>query len=567
MKIKDFFNGTISSILNNFETTEFDIDECQYAKLLYDLVKRFHYINCDKEEKLYIIDNFNKDAIEKIILDDLNPLVLARLYTYLYQTFKVDKYINATKAAEKYIISFSIIDDYEIKCSCINKIISISRTFRQEKYDSIIKKLLKELLKIERKEHNAFELHIIQSCYKYDVVEYSECIKYCTNKMRESFKSGYIFEGYFNFMLGVIEDALKKNKISRDEYNKKQRELYILKAKLYEQYADNLTSSFQKSHYYGSAIQCLNYIEYDSYSKEFLNLREKLEFNQSKIKENMQSFTEKNDIFEFQQLVNKELDELYKKDYIKLLVYSGFHLVKEKQINVIKNEIQEYPLTNLFPQAIINDFGKTISKLKSIDDAKSLVEKEEIILEYAYNKSIFIAQIYGQFINIMMNLIKKRNCNLKKYLSGIVDCSFIVPKSRKKIVKKGINYGFDFDFESALGILIPQMENCIRELAGICGESKYKIGNDFVESANGLEFLLKKGNRLEQTIDEDTYFGLCAVFSSDCGLNYRNEFSHGLIENFNNSTAAYVWWYCLYLITLYSSYSKYINKKRLNNTN
>lgn len=111
------------------------------------------------------------------------------------------------------------------------------------------------------------------------------------------------------------------------------------------------------------------------------------------------------------------------------------------------------------------------------------------------------------------------------------------------------------------------MENCIRKLAGICGESKYKIGNDFVESANGLEFLLKKGNRLEQTIDEDTYFGLCAVFSSDCGLNYRNEFSHGLIENFNNSTAAYVWWYCLYLITLYSSYSKYINKKRLNNTN
>ena len=27
MKIKDFFNGTISSILNDFETTEFDIDD------------------------------------------------------------------------------------------------------------------------------------------------------------------------------------------------------------------------------------------------------------------------------------------------------------------------------------------------------------------------------------------------------------------------------------------------------------------------------------------------------------------------------------------------------------
>ena len=474
------------------------------------------------------------------------------------------------KAIEKYIISFSIIDDYETKCSCINKIISISRTFRQEKYDSIIKKLLKELLKIERKEHNVFELHIIQSCYKYDVVDYNECIKYCTNKIKDLYcknKFESMADGYFNFMIDVLDDDLEKNIISQVEYDKRKKELYISRAKAYEKFADSEVLPIQKSHYYESAIQCLKNIKYDSYSKEFLNLREKLEFNQSKIQENMQSFTEKNEASEFQQLVNKELDELYKKDYIKLLVYSGFHLVKEKQINVIKNEIQEYPLTNLFPQAIINDFGKTISKLKSIDDAKSLVEKEEIILEYAYNKSRFIAQIYGQFINIMMNLIKKRNCNLKKYLSGIVDCSFIVSKSRKEIVKKGINYGFDFDFESALGILIPQMENCIRELAGICGEAKYKIGDDSVESANGLEFLLQKGNRLEKTIDDNTYFGICAVFFSDYGLNYRNEFAHGLIENFNNYTSLYVWWYCLYLITLYSSYSKYINKKRLNNTN
>lgn len=144
------------------------------------------------------------------------------------------------------------------------------------------------------------------------------------------------------------------------------------------------------------------------------------------------------------------------------------------------------------------------------------------------------------------------NSNIKDYSSEIVDNSFIVPKSRKEIVKKGINYGFDFDFESSLGILIPQMENCIRELAGICGESKYKLGDDFIESANGLEYLLKKGNILEQSIDEDTYFGICAIFLSDYGLNYRNEFAHGLIESFNNFAGLYVWWYCLYLITLYS---------------
>ena len=40
--------------------------------------------------------------------------------------------------------------------------------------------------------------------------------------------------------------------------------------------------------------------------------------------------------------------------------------------------------------------------------------------------------------------------------------------------------------------------------------------------------------------------------SNDYGLNYRNEFAHGLIESFNNFAGLYVWWYCLYLITLYS---------------
>lgn len=46
MKIKDFFKGKISEILDNYENVEFNADEFQYDKLIYDLVKWFHYINC-----------------------------------------------------------------------------------------------------------------------------------------------------------------------------------------------------------------------------------------------------------------------------------------------------------------------------------------------------------------------------------------------------------------------------------------------------------------------------------------------------------------------------------------
>ena len=97
MRIKDFFKGKISEILENYECVKFDEDEFQYAKLIYDLVKWFHYINCDEKENLYIIKEFNKESIENIMLYDLNPLVIARLCTYLYQTFKDEKYNNAIK--------------------------------------------------------------------------------------------------------------------------------------------------------------------------------------------------------------------------------------------------------------------------------------------------------------------------------------------------------------------------------------------------------------------------------------------------------------------------------------
>ncbi len=302
MRIKDFFKGKISEILENYESTKFDEDEFKYAKLIYDLVKWFHYINCDENENLYIINEFNKDSIEKIMLDELNPLVIARLYTYLYQTFNDGKYNNAIKAAENYLISFSTVDDYEIKCSCVNKIINISNTFRQTKYDNTIKKCLKELLGIEREEHNAYDLHIIQSCYKYGVIDYAECIEYCINKMQDSHsKKGHISDKYFEFAIEVNNDALKNNKISKDEHNLKQKELYILKAKLNEKFADNLNLPIQKSYYYEIAMRSLKKAGINPYSEKFINLREKLELNQSKIKENMYVFKEEVDLSKYLQ--------------------------------------------------------------------------------------------------------------------------------------------------------------------------------------------------------------------------------------------------------------------------
>ena len=160
-----------------------------------------------------------------------------------------------------------------------------------------------------------------------------------------------------------------------------------------------------------------------------------------------------------------------------------------------------------------------------------------------------ISQYYGAFILNTIKMIKDKCPNIYDYAAKEVEKSYIVPDSRKEIVKKGIKYGFNLDFESALGILIPQMENCIRKLAEICGGSRYKFEKN-IENVNGVEYLLN--SILQKSLDIDIYFGICAVFYNKFGLNYRNRFAHGLIDNFNDNIAVYVWWYCLYLICLYT---------------
>ena len=106
--------------------------------------------------------------------------------------------------------------------------------------------------------------------------------------------------------------------------------------------------------------------------------------------------------------------------------------------------MKESIFASLFPTTTINEAGKTISKLRTIDNKMDEDEKEEIILEHAYNSIRLTVQLNAQMIHKMLIMIKERNSNIKNYSSEIVDNSFIVPKSRKEIVKKGINYGFDF---------------------------------------------------------------------------------------------------------------------------
>ena len=551
MNINDYFKKDSSYIINNFNAIDFDENERSIAKFLKDSIDYFQYINCYEIEKFISFEKVSTSDILGIINDDMNPLILARLYTYLYLNNKEDKYHNACNALRNYEVAFNQCDSFEYKCSCVNKIISITRQFKINDKNEIIKKYLKELLLVEREEQNAFDFHILKNSYEYKVIDFNECISICKIKINEYYNYD---DEYFDFAIEISESAVKNGYISNLEKEELIRELHLIKAYTYEIKGDNDCEVIRKNHFYEISLKTLKDISYDPYSLDFKRIKEKLEQSQIELISSMNEYTEEFNISGFIGDVSRRLESCNGIDFLNLIMTADFNPKKDQQIEEVKKMLDDSISLALFPINNKNHQGKTISKLRSLPIVGNVDDKikEDIILEHAYHSVNMLAFIRGQYIHRLILMVKEKCTTLSKFIEDVVEKSYIVPKSRKNIVIKGLKYGLDFELESAIGILVPQIENCIRELAGICGEVKYKIDDGFIESANGLEFLLRKDGILMQSLDEDIYFGLCSIFSNEFGLNFRNEFCHGLIESFNTYVSIYVWWFCLYFINIYS---------------
>ena len=116
--ILDFFSETIDVIINQFNISNFSESDYQMAKFSYDSIKWFHYIDCYEEEHFHVYEKVDIETIQKYVEYNLNPLILARYYTYMYMNFSDNKFINAKKAMEYYILAYDHCVDYEYKCSC-----------------------------------------------------------------------------------------------------------------------------------------------------------------------------------------------------------------------------------------------------------------------------------------------------------------------------------------------------------------------------------------------------------------------------------------------------------------
>ena len=201
--------------------------------------------------------------------------------------------------------------------------------------------------------------------------------------------------------------------------------------------------------------------------------------------------------------------------------------------------------------------------------ARETGKKDNLSLD-RNNPSVWQAMIWNYSLQISLTvqtgIINALNVLLSEHfiseheITEIVRIANIIPCDRQKVFIKGIMAGFSFDFITSLHLLVPQIENLVREQLHIHGIRTITLDKDGIEVEVGLSTLVEK-TEFTQIFGEDIAFEIRALMCESTGSNLRNNVAHGLLnENEMQSAASiYFWWFCFKLV-----YMQYIAASKSN---
>ncbi|KXX70957.1 DUF4209 domain-containing protein [Flammeovirga sp. SJP92] len=222
-------------------------------------------------------------------------------------------------------------------------------------------------------------------------------------------------------------------------------------------------------------------------------------------------------------------DEL--EDFVNFFIEDDKNLIFHKILQNFlpkKDEVKERvfelakvsPLTFLIPTNIQDYKGRVVATIGSIEDDID----GNIIHQLSQNlsfQSIFLRNVFSR-------IISDKILNTNDFIS-FLENSVVFEESRLTIIKRGIQAYFEDDLIVAVHILIPQIEEAIRNLVEL-------LGGVVLKKSRGGGFQLKtfddilRNEIIKEILGEDTQLYLRVLFTDQRGWNLRNNVCHGMSE-------------------------------------
>lgn len=241
-----------------------------------------------------------------------------------------------------------------------------------------------------------------------------------------------------------------------------------------------------------------------------------------------------------------------KSDALKQLLFcANFVNVKDVEETSIV-QIKSSPLLSLCTHVMYAKDGRVVHQSSGIDFNENLNKTnssvwETMIWQYTFQITLTAQTVLLTALNLLNNDHHITYFDVKE----IVKDSNIISETRQEIFIKGLLAGLSYDFITAVHLLVPQIENLVREQLQIRDVKTVTIDQNGLEIEVGLSTLVEK-QEFTTIFGDDMAFEIRALLCESTGPNLRNNIAHGLLDynQIQNTTGIYFWWFCFKLVYL-----------------
>ncbi len=548
--IVDFFK------INNEDTQYIHSDNCtddeqQLILIINEINKKYNCFTYDKVPYNYFLQDYDIgkfiDSLKQIAKSDINDLLKLKIYDFLW--IKAKDYTSAKVAFNGFIDIISTSDEYEKNYYLFNRCTNIYLKLNDSSLEFAYQKTLYRMIDAGKNEKTAKPIRILELAFEKEFIKTSHLL----SPMKDKFDqvqdeyNFYLFLGVADLYENILHKANdikftnRPCNIETVNYVRRKKVDWFLK-----QFNDYTRSPLERVDWAKKAITQLKSLR-DS-EDERRELQQKLYKAQQEIHEQMHMFSDKFDISDTLKYYDTVCEQLNIAElfyfFILGIEISSYHDARAQMMKIEGDMLRKH----ISSEQIINNDGKLLSIMPNWTDA--LINNDDKLLLPHVVKSC--ANIYNVKVNIgmyyLLNKVKLSGFDIDAETKRIVENSLFVPQNRRQSFETGLISGFKSDLISAMNILSPQVENSIRQLALICGDSISKINSDYTEEYLSLDGLLNSP-KLNECVDDKLLFNILTVFNSKYGMNIRNLVAHGLFDDdeYNNTYAFFAWWMSLRL--------------------
>ncbi|MBI4661806.1 MAG: DUF4209 domain-containing protein [Verrucomicrobia bacterium] len=202
--------------------------------------------------------------------------------------------------------------------------------------------------------------------------------------------------------------------------------------------------------------------------------------------------------------------------------------------------------SQIVPTVYMTEKGKHLaerpSAMEGKQESQDLCLKAEMMRQIKWHRGLMVS---GRILPALQVINTEHFVRLQD-LEFLGRDNPFVPAGREPIFVRGLFAGLNGDFLIAAHLLVPQVENSIRQLLyNYAGEHRTsKLKNDLTQPERDLNELLYRDD-VKRIIGEDLLFDLQSLMiEPGFGANLRNHLAHGLMDTdqFYANEAVYSWW-------------------------